>query len=180
VVGHVAEHIIVDIAEEMYVWLDAPIPVDIFQRGMVREETGVPAAHLVVGYLVCVLYAVFGEDVCRLNVQIGVYPWWCGPVFFGDCGKGDLRIGFRADTAFESFGEGLVVQEGPRVVEFVVEGAFEVAHGLDQLIELGITNEGEEGGAEAVGGGIIWGVIIAIEAVERTRRFVNYWWEKCG
>ena len=49
VVGHVAEDVVVDVAEEMDFGFDAPVVSCVFEGGVVVEEAAVPAAHLVVG-----------------------------------------------------------------------------------------------------------------------------------
>ena len=157
----------------MDVGLDAPVEVHVGKRGVVWEEAGVPAAHLVVGDFVGVLDAVFGEEGGGFGEEGGVDPGWGGPVGGGNCGEGYRGGGGGADAAFEGFGEGLVVEEGPGIVEFVVEGCFEIADGLDELFELGVADEGEEGGFYAVGVGIIGRIVVAIDAVERTGRFVD-------
>jgi len=174
-VGHVAEHVVVDIAEEVHVGLDAPVEVHVCKRRVVREEARIPAAHLVVGYLVCVLDAVFGEEGGGLGEEGGVDPGWCGPVRRGDCGEGYRSGGGGADAAFEGLGEGLVVEESPGIVEFVVEGCFEIADGLEELFELGVADEGEESGFYAVGGGVIGRIVVAVDAVEGAWRFVDDW-----
>lgn len=172
-VGHVAKHVVVDVAEEVHVGLDAPVVVLVGEGGVMREEARIPAAHLMVGYLVGVLDAVVGKDGCGFGEEGGVDPGWCGPVRRGDCGEGYRSGGGGADAAFEGLGEGLVVEESPGIVEFVVEGCFEIADGLDELFELGVADEGEEGGFYAVGVGIIGRIVVAIDAVERTGRFVD-------
>ena len=172
-VGHIAEDVIVDVAEEVDVGLDAPVEIHVGEGGVVREEARIPAAHLVVGYLVGVLNAVFGEDGCGFGEERWVDPRGCGPVGRGDCGEGDLGAGFGADAAFEGFGEGLVVEKSPWVIEFVVEGCFEVADGLDELFELGVADEGEEGGFYAVRVGVIGRIVVAISTMKRTGWFVD-------
>lgn len=170
---HVAEDVVVNVAEEVHVGLDAPVVVHVGEGGVVWEEAGVPAAHLVVADLVGILDAVFGEDLGGLGVEGRIYPWGCGPVLARDGGKGDLSAGFGADGTLEGFGEGFIVEESPWVVELVVESLFEVADGLDELVELGIADEGEEGRFYAVGFGIVEGVVVAVDTVERTWGFVD-------
>jgi len=123
---HVSEDVVVDVAEEVDVGLDAPVVVHVCERRVVWEEAGVPATHLVVGDLVCVLDAIFGEDCGRFFVECWVDPGWCAPVCGWDLGKGDVSVCGAADGEFEALGEGFVVEEGPGVVELVVEGFFEV------------------------------------------------------
>lgn len=125
---HEAEDIVVDIAEEVDIWLDAPVVFQIFEGRVVWEEARVPAAHLVVGDFVCVLDFFFAQDFCGFGVEVLVYPRGDFPVFAGNELEVDFGFCFCADGALEVGGEEFVVEEGPGVVEFVVEGAFEVAH----------------------------------------------------
>lgn len=58
---HVAEDIIIDVAEEMHFGLYPPVVAYIFEGRVAVEETAVPATHLVVGDHGAVLSAFFGE-----------------------------------------------------------------------------------------------------------------------
>lgn len=49
VVLHVAENVVVDVAEEMDLGFDSPVVAYVLESGVVVEKTAVPAAHLVVG-----------------------------------------------------------------------------------------------------------------------------------
>jgi len=84
-----------------------------------------------------------------------------------------VRLVFR--NCFELFGEGLVVDKGPGVVELVVPGAFEVLHALDELFELLISYEAEEGGIYAVAEGVVGVVVVAVDSVERFGGFAGFW-----
>lgn len=48
VVLHIAENVVVDIAEEVYLGFDAPVVADILKSGMLVEHATVPATHLMV------------------------------------------------------------------------------------------------------------------------------------
>ena len=50
VVGHVAENVIVDVAEELDLGLHTPVVFGVRERWVVVEHARVPAAHLVVGF----------------------------------------------------------------------------------------------------------------------------------
>lgn len=88
--------------------------------------------------------------------------------------EADGGFGFGADGALELFGEGDVVEERPWVVELGVPRAFEVAHGLEELIQLGVADEGNDGRLYAVGFGVVWGVIVARDSAECPWRFVDH------
>lgn len=62
VVRHPAEDVVVDVAEEMYVGLDAPVVLRLGEGGVFVEEATVPAAHLVVGGHVAILDVLLGEE----------------------------------------------------------------------------------------------------------------------
>lgn len=175
---HVPEDVVVNVAEEVDIGLDAPVVIHVCERGVVREEARIPATHLVVGYLVCVLDAVFGEDGSGFFVQRVVDPGWCAPVRGRDLGEGDVRVCGAADGGLEAFGERFVVEEGPGVVKFMVEGCFEVVDGFEEFLEFRVADEGEEGGFYAIGGGVVGGVVIAVDSVERSWGFVDDWWRR--
>jgi len=50
VVAHEAEDIVVDVAEVVDVWLDAPVEVEFEESWMAIEKARVPATHVTVGY----------------------------------------------------------------------------------------------------------------------------------
>jgi len=132
---HIAENVVVDVAEEVDVGLDAPVVAGIEEGWVVVEEAAVPAAHLVVGVQVTVLYVLFFEDFGGFFEEVVVDPGGDGPVFFRDGfyggrlgggtkrGVGErravetFRFGLGLCPLFECFRKGLVVEEGPGVVE---------------------------------------------------------------
>ena len=61
VVLHVAEYIVVYVAEEMDFRLDAPVPARVLEGRVLVEHAAVPSAHLVVRHHVCVLYSLLLE-----------------------------------------------------------------------------------------------------------------------
>ena len=93
---------------------------------------------------------------------------------FGHEIEGDLCFCGGADAGFEFFGEGLVVEEEPGVVEFAVEGALEVADGHEHVLELVVAHKSEEGRVDAVRVGVVGGVVVAGYSVE------GFWWFSCG
>lgn len=66
VVVHVAEDVVVNVAEKVYLGLDAPIVLGVCEGRVFVEETAVPAAHLVVGFLVGILDVLLFENLDRL------------------------------------------------------------------------------------------------------------------
>ena len=70
VVLHVAEDVVVDVAEELHLGLHAPVVERVLEGGVVVEEAAVPAAHLVVGFFARVLYVVFAEDLGALFIEV--------------------------------------------------------------------------------------------------------------
>ena len=73
-VGHVAEDVVVDVAEEVDFGLDAPVVAGGGEGGVFVEHAAVPAAHLVVGGEVGVLHFLLFEDVGGFFEEVGVYP----------------------------------------------------------------------------------------------------------
>ena len=49
VIFHVSEDIVVDVAEELDFWFNAPVVTDVFQCRMMVEHATIPATHLMVG-----------------------------------------------------------------------------------------------------------------------------------
>jgi hypothetical protein len=84
VISGKAEDIVVYVAEEMNIWLDAPVELVVLQSWVLVEETAVPAAHLVVGKHVAFADADMVEVGERVHVAVFVDPFWCRPVFDGD------------------------------------------------------------------------------------------------
>lgn len=84
VVGHVAEDVVVDVAEEVHFGLHAPVVAGVRQGRVFVEEAAVPAAHLVVGGEVGVLHLLLFEDVGGFFEEVGVDPGGDGPVVWGD------------------------------------------------------------------------------------------------
>ena len=84
VVLHPAEDVVVDIAEEIHVWLDAPVVLHVLEGGVLGKETRVPAAHLVVGDFVHVLHFLFSQEGHGFSEQIHVDPGGDFPVLLGD------------------------------------------------------------------------------------------------
>jgi len=66
VVAHVAEDVVVDVAEEVDVGFYAPVVLDVEHFGVFVEEAAVPATHLVVGLEVSVLDVLLLEDIGAL------------------------------------------------------------------------------------------------------------------
>jgi len=48
VIAHVAEHVVVDVAKEVHLRLNAPVVLNVFQGGVLVEHARVPAAHLMI------------------------------------------------------------------------------------------------------------------------------------
>lgn len=163
-VVHEAEDIIVDVAEEVYFGFDPPVVPVLSERRMLVEKPAVPSAHLVVGEQVRILHVLFLQQVGGFFEQIHVDPGRDCPVFFRDELVPDLGGGKGRGAHFEFFREGLVIEESPGIVEFGVERLFEVGHRLQEVVELGVADEGNDGGIDAVGIGIVRGVIVAFDA----------------
>lgn len=67
-VVHVAENVVVDVAEEVNVWFNSPIVPIILKRGMLVEHSTVPSAHLMVRLLVHVLHLLLFKHLHRLSI----------------------------------------------------------------------------------------------------------------
>ena len=83
-VGHVAEDVVVDVAEKVHLRLDAPVVAHVGEGGVAVEEARVPAAHLVIGDEISVLDALLLEDFSGFGEEVFVNPRGDGPMFFWD------------------------------------------------------------------------------------------------
>lgn len=84
VVCHVAEDIVVNITEEMDLWLYSPVELCVCQSRVLVEETTVPSAHLMVGFHTAILNIILLQDTCRFLEQLFVDPRRNLPVFLGN------------------------------------------------------------------------------------------------
>lgn len=160
VVVHVAEDVVVDVAEEVHIGLDAPVVARVLQGWVPVEEAAVPAAHLVVGDHVAVLDALLREHLGALPEEVVVDPGGHGPVLLRNEFVVARGVGFGAGALFEFGGEGFVVEEGPGVVEFMIPGPLEVAHRLYHAVNFGVADQGEDGCVDAGGARIIGGIVV--------------------
>lgn len=85
VIGHPSKNVVVNVAEEVNIGLDAPVVLVVGEGWVLGKEPAVPSAHLMVGLLLHVLHAVLvvGEEGYGLAEEIAVYPGWHIPVFGG-------------------------------------------------------------------------------------------------
>ena len=68
VILHPPEDVVVDVAEEVDLGLDAPVIANVFKGRVLVEHATVPTAHLVVGWHVPVLYIILLEHLRGLIV----------------------------------------------------------------------------------------------------------------
>ena len=73
-VFHVSEDVVINVAEEVDFRLHAPIISGIRQSRVPVEHAAVPAAHFVVRYQICILNALFEQDVGGFFEQIAINP----------------------------------------------------------------------------------------------------------
>lgn len=83
VVAGEAEDVVVDVAEEVHVGLDAPVKVVVEQPRVLVEEARVPAAHVPVGYHPSLADADGAEIFQRVHEAAFVDPVREGPVVVG-------------------------------------------------------------------------------------------------
>ncbi len=84
VVLHPAEYIVVYVAEEMYLWLNAPVVANVFEGRVFVEHAAVPSAHLMVRYEGTVLDILFLQHFGGLIEEVAVDPVGNCPMLFGD------------------------------------------------------------------------------------------------
>lgn len=83
-----------------------------------------------------------------------------------------LGIGRGACLLLELFGEGLVVEESPRVVKFVVPRPLEVYHGRYHIVHLFIADKGQQCGTDSIGVFSVWRILLR-RSYESSLRFAG-------
>jgi hypothetical protein len=73
----------------------------------------------------------------------------------------------------ELFRKGLVVEEGPRVIELVIPRALQVLHALQHSLEFLVTYQREDGGIDARAIGRVGCVVVAMDSLQRAGRFAG-------
>lgn len=177
VVLHEAEDVVVDVAEEVDLGLDAPVVLGVLEGRVLVEEAGVPAAHLVVGDLLGVLDVVFLEDLDGFLEEIVVDPRGDFPVLFGNnlciieytsaqsffstrryvvTTGPSLTImafgaGLRLRLLLKLLGKGDVIEERPGIIELVVPCALEIVHRLEHARQLLVAHQRQQRRVDPVG-----------------------------
>lgn len=83
-----------------------------------------------------------------------------------------LGIGRGARLLLEFFGEGLVVEESPRVVEFVVPCPLKVYHGRYHIVHLFIADKGQQRRTGSIGVFGVWRIPLR-RSYESSLRFAG-------
>ena len=76
-----SEHIIIYVTEKLDLRLDAPVVTVVLEGWVLIEQTTVPAAHLMVGYLVAILNALLLQHLGGFAEEVHVDPIGDIPVF---------------------------------------------------------------------------------------------------
>jgi len=127
VVAHIPEGVVVDVTEEIDAWLNTPVPFKLIHQGVTEEEARLEPAHMSVTDGVSVndlpLRHIF-PDLARLLLidEVGE-----GPVFCRDQAVMSLSGDEGSRDFLESLVEGLVVQEYPVIVVFLVKPILNLA-----------------------------------------------------
>lgn len=135
VVLHEPENIVVDVAEEVHLWLDPPVVLSGGEGRMFVEHAAIPTTHLVVGHLTGVLDFVLFQNLDGFLVDVVVDPRWFLPVLLRDDLVSALSLGGCACLLLELFGKGNIVEKGPWVVELVVPCPLEIVHGIKHALQ---------------------------------------------
>jgi hypothetical protein len=85
------------------------------------------------------------------------------------------HLGLRGGLCLllELFGEGLIVEEGPRVIEFVVPRPFQVVHALQHGLELLVAHQRQDGGIDACAVCPTRCIVVALDPAQRTTRLTR-------
>ena len=148
VILHELEDIVLYVAEEMHVRLDAPVVLEGVgdEERVPVEEAGVPAAHVAVGEEVAL------ADADRVQVREAVVVAFLvdpggvrvRPVRDGDELVVGLAGGEGGGRGFEFGGEGRLAEEDPGVGVGVVPVVLELAHALHYALEFFIADEANQ------------------------------------
>lgn len=153
ILGHEAEGVVVDVAEELDARLDAPVPLVVHHQWLAEEEAGLEAAHVAVADGVAVDDLALGHVLADLLRLVLVDEIREGPVLLGDLAVVRLSGDEGARDLLEGAVEGLVVQEHPVVVVSAVEAVLDLADGLGDLPDVAVAGERDKGGIHARAGG---------------------------
>lgn len=74
-----------------------------------------------------------------------------------------------ARLLLEFFCKGLIIEEGPRIVELVVPRPLKVVHALKHIVELLIAYQTQDGGLDARAVRVVGCVVIAFDSSQRFR-----------
>ena len=152
VVGHELEGIVVNVAEELNTGLNTPVPLVIEHQGVAEEEAGFVATHVSVTDRVSVDDLSGSHVGAHLGSLVLVNPLGERPVLLGDlailCVSGSQG---RSDL-LELVVKGLVVQEDPVVVEFLVEAVLDLTDGTSNLPDIRVAGKSNKGGGHARAG----------------------------
>ena len=144
ILGHEAEGVVVDVAEELDARLDAPVPLVVHHQWLAEEEAGLEAAHVAVADGVAVDDLALGHVLADLLRLVLVDEIREGPVLLGDLAVVRLSGDEGARDLLEGAVEGLVVQEDPVIVVVAIEAILDVPDGLGNLPDVGVAGEGDE------------------------------------
>jgi hypothetical protein len=84
-----------------------------------------------------------------------------------------LGLGGGLRLLLELFGEGLVVEEGPRVIEFVVPCPLQVVHALQHGLELFVAHQRQDGGIDAGAVCPARCIVVALDPAQRATRLAR-------
>jgi hypothetical protein len=73
----------------------------------------------------------------------------------------------------EIFGEWLVVEEYPRVIELVIPRSLQVGHALQHIVDFLISYQGDDGGVCAGALRIVGCIVVAIDTAQRSGRLTR-------
>lgn len=159
---------------------------------MLVEHAAVPAAHLVVGDLISVLETLLFQELCGFFEEVHVDILRDVPVLFRNqlwrsvnCmsqnrGLGSYTIlafglGLGLSSLLELRGERLVIEKDIGVVKLGVPGPLQVTNARNQLVELLVPDEGDDGCVGSGGVGAVRRVIVLVGAPQVAIGFTGYY-----
>lgn len=144
VIAHEAEDIVVNVAEEVDIRLNPPIPVKILEPWMLVEESTVPTAHVSIADHPSFPNSNGTQVFQAIHEPPLINPVRQGPMLF----RHDFVIAFGRREILcsspELITKWLIIEEDPRIVVLPIPLEFQLSHTLHQTRKLRVAHQADE------------------------------------
>jgi len=146
---HEAEWVIMNIAEQLDARLNAPVVFVVHHQRLTEEESRLKTAHVSVADTVAVNNLALGHVLANLSRPFLVDMRRERPMFSRDLTIVGLSRYKRRGHLLKCGIKWLVVEENPVVVVPAIEAVLDLADGLCNLPNVGVTGQGDKGSIDA-------------------------------